>query len=422
MKLKTLTVLVASAFAGVATTASAGTIQASYKNYAAEVFGDNSVELTAPTINYALATPLSGTGGNPNTFQISWTIDNGQWKVAPPKTAVVLADPTNVTTQISDNVVLSPDGKTLTATFTLDTGFLYTVGSQIVLGTGPLPDSAVLTKIGSILGAPATNTDGCTSGTAQVNVSVKLTNAAGAEFDSSRADATNTTPLAQSKVAIGVTAMDSAKYALPAAVPPGPGPELSKVDVLTPSLGTKFTTVADVTLGSPTLLNIGAINIADKTPNLYDLGGGKFYSTLTAGFATNPGAPNDQVGIVSANGLTVKVSGTFVTTANGGSITANTDSACGAATAIGTGTITLDGKSATLTLTDAQLAPLQGAAGVAPIYICYTVPGNKQIPTAQFKVDSGQLTKFSSAKELANPVCPGSIYNLVTNGVRVDRS
>src|SRR5574340_406046 len=95
MKLKTLTVLLASAFAGVATTASAGTIQASYKNYAAEVFGDNTVTLTAPTINYALATPLSGTPANPNSFQISWTIDNGEWNGAPPVAAVNLADPTN---------------------------------------------------------------------------------------------------------------------------------------------------------------------------------------------------------------------------------------------------------------------------------------------------------------------------------------
>ena len=417
MKLKTLTVLVASAFVGVATTASAGTIQASYKNYAAEVFGDNTVLLTAPTINYALATPLSGTSGNPNTFNISWTIDNGQWAANPGIAAVSLADPTNTHVVAPTNVALSADGKTVTATFLLNDGFLYTVGSQVVLGTGDA--TATLTKIGSILGAPAT--DGCGSGVASINVTVALTNAAGAPFDSSRPDATNTTPLAQSKVAIGVTATNSANYALPTATPPGPGPELGKINVLQPSLGTEFTDgdgkatpTADVTGHSTVLLDIGSITVKDKVTGLYDLNGKDAYSVNTAGFGTDT---NTQVGIVEASGLVVNVSGQFVTPANGGSITGNLDSACGNDDVIGTGIIAADGKSATLNLAADDMPAIKAAK---PVYICYTIPGTKQIPTSQFQVTGGQLSKYGDTKEAANPVCAAPIYNLVTNGVRVD--
>ncbi|HEY1128878.1 MAG TPA: hypothetical protein VGF12_05695, partial [Roseateles sp.] len=70
MKQKLLSALVVAAVAGMAVNANAGVIQSSYKNYAAEVFGDNTVVLTAPTIGYALALPLTGTAANPNSFTI----------------------------------------------------------------------------------------------------------------------------------------------------------------------------------------------------------------------------------------------------------------------------------------------------------------------------------------------------------------
>ena len=54
MKQKLLSALLMSAFAGVATTASAGVIQASYKNFAAEIFGAD-VAMTVPVIGYSLA-------------------------------------------------------------------------------------------------------------------------------------------------------------------------------------------------------------------------------------------------------------------------------------------------------------------------------------------------------------------------------
>ena len=415
MKRKLLPALLASAFAGVAVTASAGTIQASYKNYAAEVFGDNTVNLTAPTINYALATPLSGTAGNPNTFKISWTLDNGEWAAAPAAAAIVLADPTNTTTQTADagSWVLSNGNKTVTATFTLNTGFLYTVGSQIVLGTGA--GTATLTKIGSWLGAPALN--GCGSDTASINVTVALTNAAGSPFDSSRPDATNTTPIAQSKTAVGVTATDSAKYA--------PTPELGKIDVLIPSLGTKFTSgdgkvapAADVTLLSTTLLNIGSINVKDKVVGLYDLSGTNAYSSVGPTFGTNP---NTQVGVVEANGLVVNVSGQFQIGVPGVAFFGTLGADCTAA-AVGTGVIAADGKSATLTLSAGDMATIAGAAAapVKTLYLCYAIPGTAQIPTSQFQVTGGSLSKFANSKEAANPVCAAPIYNLITNGVRVD--
>lgn len=419
MKLKVLSALLASAFAGVATTASAGVIQASYKNYAAEVFGDNTVTLTAPTINYALAQPLSGTATNPNSFQISWTLSSGTWNSTPLLTAIALADPANNNQLNPTAVVRSPDNKTITATFTLNTGVNYTTGSQIVLGTTGAANVATLTGVGTILGAPAAN--GCGNDIAQINVSVKLTNAAGNEFESNftQAPLSNTTPIVQSAVALSVTATSSANYA--------GAKETSRVNVLNPVLGKLFTSDADVTAasntvlaGSPvsTTLNLGRVNIANKA-TLFDLDGSTAYSVLTAGFGTNPAS---SAGIVETNGLTVNVGGNFLVDPTA---TFYASLAADCSTTYRAGTIAANGLSATVSLLPGDMAGLQAVGppiAQNPLYLCYnvTTANAKQIPVGQFSVTGGSLTKYASSKEAANPVCPAAVYNLVSNGVRVD--
>ena len=239
MKRKVLSALLASAFVGVATTASAGVIQASYKNYASEVFGTDAVILTAPTINYALALPLSGTVANPNSFTITWSLINGgEFTAAPAVGTIALSDPANMNALNPTTVTLSTDKKSVSALFTVTTN--YTTGSQIVLGSG---GPVSITKVGAILGAPAL-TNGCGNDIASVNVAVKLTNAAGVEFDSNFALAplSNTTPIVQASVALSVTGKDSATFT--------PLAEKGKVDVLLPSLGKFFTNEGDVTLAS----------------------------------------------------------------------------------------------------------------------------------------------------------------------------
>ena len=404
MKRKVLSALLASAFVGVATTASAGVIQASYKNYASEVFGTDAVVLTAPTINYALALPLSGTVANPNSFSITWTLTTGgEFTVAPALVNIALTDPSNANLLNPATVVLSADKKALTATFTVATN--YTTGSQIVLGSGG-PIS--ITKVGTILGAPAL-TNGCGSDIASVNVAVKLTNAAGVEFDSNfgLAPLSNTTPIVQASVALSVKATDSATFGTP---------EKGKVDVLLPSLGKFFTADADATLASTALLNIGSINITDKSV-LFDLNGTAPYSSKGVTFGTNPAT---GAGVVEANGLTVNVGGVFQTTASGGSFFASLGPSCVAS--LVAGTIAADGKSATVTLSAANVLAMAGGAGlpVVPLYLCYASTNANVIPVSQFSVTGGSLSKFANSLEAPNPVCPSNIYNLVSNGVRVD--
>lgn len=410
MKQKVLSALLASAFVGMATTASAGVIQASYKNYASEVFGDDTVVLTAPTINYALALPLSGTIANPNSFSISWTLTTGGEFSAVPAAANIglfLPDGTVAPNYAAPTVSLSTDKKVLTATFTVQDN--YTTGSQIVLGSG---GPVLITKVGSILGAPAL-TNGCGSDIASVNVAVKLANAAGVEFDSNfvAAPLSNTTPIVQASVALSVTAVDSAAYS---AVTPALN-ELSKVDVLTGSLGLKFTTApVDVTNGDISKLNIGRIDIKDKA-TLFDLNGTNAYTTKSAAFGTNPAT---GAGVVEASTLKVDVSGTFLTAANGGSFYATGNVDCTAPLAAGT--IAADGKSATVTLSNANLLTLANVGGVLPLYLCYATTNAKVIPISQFAVTGGTLSKHASSLEAANPVCPKPIYNLVANGVKID--
>ncbi len=405
MKLKTISALVASTFAGFAMTASAGVIQASYKNYASEVFGTDAVVLTAPTINYALALPLSGTVGNPNSFSITWTLINGgEFAAAPAVGTIKLTDPSNLNPLTPNTVTLSADKKALTATFSVTSN--YTTGSQIVLGSGGPVD---ITKVGSILGAPAL-TNGCGTDVASVNVAVKLTNAANIEFDSNFALAplSNTTPIVQASVALSVLAKDSSTYAVT--------PEQSKVDVLIPSLGLNFTTDADVTPGDIARLNIGSISVTDRSV-LFDLSGTNPYSSKGVAFGTNPAT---GVGVVEANSLKVDVSGLFQTAANGGSFFASALANC--TTTLDAGTIAADGKSATVTLSPASVVLLAGGAGVAasPAYLCYGVANTKVIPVSQFAVTGGSLGKFANSLEAANPVCAAPVYNLIANGVKVD--
>ncbi|MEO5732841.1 MAG: hypothetical protein ABIN96_00015 [Rubrivivax sp.] len=415
MKQKALSVLLATAFAGVATTASAGVIQASYKNYASEVFGTDAVVLTAPTINYALALPLSGTVANPNSFSITWTLTNGgEYTIAPAPANISLSSPSNAQLLNPSTVTLSADKKAITATFTVTQN--YTVGSQIVLGSG---GPVSITKVGTILGAPALS-NGCGNDIASVNVAVKLTNAAGVEFDSnfSAAPLSNTTPIVQASVALSVKPQDSQNYS--AAV----GVEKGKVDVLLPSLGLMFTAgaggnpvVPDVTGVSTTLLNIGAINITDRAV-LFDLDGTNPYSSKGTAFATSVGT---GAGVVEAESLIVNVSGKFLTTANGGSFFVSVLANC--STTLQAGTIAADGATATVTVSNAGLIALRGATAtdpVKPAYLCYATTGAKVIPTSVFAVTGGSLTKFAASLEAPNPVCPGPIYTLVANGVRID--
>lgn len=430
MKQKLLSALVVAAVAGMAANANAGVIQSSYKNYAAEVFGDNTVVLTAPTIGYALALPLTGTAANPNSFTIQWTLSGGAvWNAVPAAATIVLAQPDgsvaaqSATTYQVATPTLSADGTTLTAVVTVYSN--YTTGSQIVLGGG---GPVAVTKVGTTLGAPALSTDGCSDAVASVNVTAKLTNAAGTEFDSNfnLAPLLNTTPIVQSRRAIEVLTLSSSAFPRTTAGALDTDIEQSKVDVLNPSLGKNFTnTPVDIT-NSTVAINLGQVIVRDRAV-LFDLNGANPYSVDTAGFGTSAGT---NVGIVEANGITFKVAGKFAT---GGTVTVRSNSvAAGGNTVAGalipsTVTFNSDRSEATVTVAAADLTDAlftKDGNGSTPaarrLNIIYTVTGTAVIPVTQFKVTSGQLNKYTASKEAPNVACPGNIYNLVANGVQVD--
>jgi|GEM_PF-3500024 len=430
MKQKLLSALVVAAVAGMAVNANAGVIQSSYKNYAAEVFGDNTVVLTAPTIGYALALPLTGTPANPNSFTISWTLSGGAtWNAAPANTTIVLSQPDGTvpvagpTTYQVATPTLSADKATLTAVVTVYSNF--TTGSQVVLGGG---GPVAVTKVGTTLGAPALVTDGCSDAVASVNVTAKLTNAAGTEFDSNfnLAPLLNTTPIVQSRRALEVLALSSSAYPRTTAGALDLDIEQSKVDVLLPSAGKNFTTTPVDLTNSNTVINLGQVIVRDRA-TLYDLDGSTAYSVGTAGFGTTV---NTSVGIVEANGITFKVAGKFATGATV-TVASNTVAAAGN-TVVGApvpATVTFNGDrtEATVTVSAANLTDAlftKDGNGATPtarrLNILYTVNGVAQVPVAQFKVTSGQLNKYTASLEAPNVACPGNIYNLVANGVQVD--
>ncbi|KQW42096.1 MULTISPECIES: hypothetical protein [unclassified Roseateles] len=430
MKQKLLSALVVAAVAGMAVNANAGVIQSSYKNYAAEVFGDNTVVLTAPTIGYALALPLTGTQANPNSFTISWTLSGGAtWNAAPAAATIVLAQPDGTvpvagpTTYQVAAPTLSADKTTLTAVITVSSNF--TTGSQVVLGGG---GAVQVTKVGTTLGAPALSTDGCSDAVASVNVTAKLTNAAGTEFDSNftLAPLLNTTPIVQSRRALEVLALSSSAFPRTTLGAVDTDIEQSRVDVLQPSGGKLFlNNPVDIT-NSTTVLNLGQVIVRDRSV-LFDLNGTNAYSVGTAAFGTNPAS---AVGIVEANGITFKVSGKFATgatvTVARNSIAATGETVVGAAIA-STTTFNADRTEATVTvaagdLTDANFTQDgNGATATARrLNVLYTVPGTSAVPVTQFKLVSGQLNKFASSLEAPNVACPGNLYNLIANGVQVD--
>lgn len=423
MKQKLLSALVVAAVAGMAANANAGVIQASYKNFAAEVFGAD-VTMKAPVIGYSLAQPLTGSVGNPNTFTVKYTLSNGAKWVAAPQASLVSVNNVDATAPVSGTIDAS--GSVVTYVFTLNTGITFPTNSTIVLGSNGINGATdgTINNVYKELQKPALAAAYCDPTPTQIGVTIYMENNAGTEFETNftQSALSNTTPILQSDAATETTVTPGDKLAAA-----NTARETSRVDVLVGSLGKFFTVndnntaVADVTDASAPLkqvLNLGSIEFSDRK-SLYDTNGSTIYSVATqvlpvVGGGFGGGTAAD--GIVSHDGLTVKVSGKFVA---GGLLELHgaADAACSgaalAADAVSTSYNT-DRTLATVTLTAAQLA------GNSLVYACYTVPGTKIIPTAQFAVESGTLPRLVASKELATPICPGALYNLTANGVRVD--
>lgn len=414
MKQKLLSALLMSAFAGVATTASAGVIQASYKNFAAEAFGAD-IPMTAPVIGYSLALPLTGTLANPNSFVVTYTLTSGEWDGANIPSATLVSVNNTDFVQAATGVIDTADKKKLSFTFTLNNGTTFPTNSTIVLGSNGANGAAVdgkILKVFTALQTPALAANYCTPTTAEIGVNIKLTNAASVEFDSSLAGARNDTPILQSGVATKTTIVAGNAIATTLG-----NYESSKVDVLVGSLSKLFTAqeeqatndVTDGTTPAKRVINLGSIAFADRAA-LYDTNGSSVYSTADADWNVDAAAD----GGVSQDGFSVKITGAFSETAI---VALNSAANCATGTNLLTSTagdFNAGRTELSLTISKAQLDVNR------KVYVCYTVPGDKVIPTAQFAVASGTLKRGTTSKELATPICPANLYNLTANGVRVD--
>lgn len=418
MKQKLLSALVVAAVAGMAANANAGVIQASYKNFAAEIFGAD-VTMTAPTIGYSLAQPLTGSSSNPNTFTVKYTLSNGATWVTAPTAYLVSVNGSDVKAGAAGSI--SPDGSTVSYIFTLDSGITFPTNSTIVLGTygaGPTGTNGTINGVYKELQKPALTANYCNPTPSTISVTIAMTNNAGVPFETnfSQAPLNNTTPILQSNVATTATVVSSGKFGSTSAAR-----ETSRIDVLVGSLGKLFTVqdnatavndVTDATAPAKRVLNLGSVTFSDVN-TVYDTDGLAVYG-VTTGFGG--GAADD--GIVSHDGLTMKINGKFAPDGTAPfltKLTLNTAADCASGTDIVTATtFNGDRSQATLTVLAADLA------GNKKVYACYTVPGTTLIPTAQFSVESGTLNRLTGSKELATPICAGDMYNLVANGVRVD--
>ena len=415
MKQKLLSALVVAAVAGMAANANAGVIQASYKNFAAEIFGTD-ITMTAPVIGYSLAQPLTGSVGNPNTFTVKYTLSNGAKWVVAPQASLISVNNVDATTPVTGTID-ADNASIVTYVFTLNAGITFPTNSTIVLGSNGLnaATDGTINNVYKELQKPALPGAYCAPTPTQIGVTIYMQNNAGAQFETnfSQAPLSNTTPILQSDAATETVVTSGDKLGVTNATR-----ETSRVDVLVGSLGKLFTVqdnntavndVTDASAPAKRVLNLGKVVFQDRK-SLYDSDGFTIYGTAT-GFGGGTAAD----GIVSHNGLTMKVSGKFVT---GSLLTLNSAADCLAATDLDTAanstTYNTDRTLATITLTAAALGANK------TVYACYTVPGTTIIPTAQFALESGTLDRLVVSKELATPICPGALYNLTANGVRID--
>lgn len=439
MKQKLIAALVTSAIAGLAaTTANAGVIQATYKVYAAEVFGDDAAVLKAPLVSYNLSRPISGSVAAPNTFKISLTLSSGKFFATDVANyRAVLRDPSSSRSLPNSAAggVLSNDDKTITFTFIADQdGVTYPANSTITFGdfavAAPASAGASLAPAGSpvleatdvaaTLKAPLDSA--CAPTQKDISVTVKMTNASDIEVDTNDPGFIVTTPVLASNVALNITGNGKATWKPAADVV---AIESSKVDVLTPSNGVSFTAgdATDATITTSTI-NLGSITIKNRA-SLFDIDGGKQYLVSDTDWAKDVAGGD---GGVSAKELDLTITGKFPSKdTTEASVFLAADPAC-TALAGGTGVAKISDDLTTATIKYTGFTnPLTGAewavvGGERTAYVCYTnvAAKKKVISPALFKLTAGSLLKQSTSKELANPVCPADMYELKSNGVQID--
>lgn len=361
MQKKLLVTLISSAFAGYAGVASAGPISvASVGTYAVEAMGA-SVAVAVGNIAYTLTSPFAI-----NSIQnLRYTLDS---KIGTCPT--VTLSPAVAGAVVSAPGAPSADG--LNCTYT------------VTVGANPVPANQTINFVDAkVSSSAALAVDGG-----------KITGTISVLDNGLNLVESNTATVAQSAQAFTATIVSSASLT--------PNPERSRVDITTtPTPGVTFTNPADVT-NSTTTINLGRIRLTE-TPGVQLFSDGK----TEVNFAN-----------ATVQNLTTTVAGSFLTTGATLNLSSNANCVGGVlGAAINPIASATSNKFSNVNI----VALAADADGNKNVYICYTVPGNKVIPTAQFTADALIDTGIAAATDLTDEqVAVTNIYNLGLNGVQID--
>lgn len=452
MKQTLLARLILAGLAGAALSAAhAGQIQASSVSIAREVVTSNTQTILAPTISYRFAGDVDARG-QAQTFQVQFTLAAGTWAGLPgnPERAIKVTN--GISNAVIDQgpavggqptytvstVALSADSKTLYATINVAQD---AVGGLIqqplvsinattntiagVAAVGVAANRASLTGLFSVTGDiaadfAADNTK-CTdvktlatsfkhftalSSPASLATSVNAT-----EDEHLRGGATNTATLVvfPTNIKVNVAASTNAAY-------------------LTPGGNLTFSNNAagGTSYVSGTVANLGNFAFAQNALG-YDSNLTNQY--VLAGVATGTNANGldaiataaDNVGDVETQRVDVAVTATngFV---SGGALTLFTAANCTGAIAGATTAITALNAAGPITVSipTASVNAAFGAAGTAPVYVCYTVPGTTTIPSSTF-TGVATIVKAAAGANLneQNNACKAPLYSL-GGGLKID--
>jgi hypothetical protein len=455
MEQKLLTRLVMGALAGLAATggAYAGQIQSSSVAIAREVITSDAQIITAPSIAYRFSGDVDARVQD-QRFQVQFTIATGTWNAAPLVSAISVSDGVSgaILNQAAggdytvDNVGKSTDSKTVWATITVKNAApsvqlvkqplisinvtSNTIGGVLATAVGANRGNVngLYTVAGDLVAdytaknaaAPWTNT-GCSANpvisvsfkhyTALSNPAAIATDANATPDEHTRSGSTNTATLITLPTNLAVTFTAATGNA--------------RINVAGGNLN--FTGTASIVApaidswtGTATVVNLGKVALSQPGTG-YDSNLANQY-LLTAG----PGI----VALATAATATGSVEATkfdvLVSSTNGlvtaGTLFLATDTSCGTAV-VGSATAAFaaGATSATPTVPTAVLNATFGAAGILPIYVCYSVVGiTTPIPNTSFTA-KGTLVKSAAGANLneQNNVCGGNLYSL-GGGVKID--
>ena len=420
---------------------SAGQIQASSVSIAREAITTDVQTVLAPSIAYRFAGDVDART-QAQTFQVQFTLAAGSWAAAPKAPAIsvtngvsgVIYDQSAAGYQVS-NLGLSADGKTMWATINVSQGAAALIQQPIIsinvtsnTINGVAATAVVVADRGTVKGlfavvgdivADYTATGACEGVktlpvsfkhyVALLNPAVIATDATATADEHIRSGSTNSATLMTFPTNVKVNVATAG-----GGVALAPGGNMTFITAGTGAPA--FIDATDALLGSVTLSQ-NAVGYDSNLVNQYLLAGAGAGIVPVATATTN-------TGVVEAKDLKVTVTGTngFVL---GGTLALNTAANCAGGTRVaGTGTVVIGAANAAgpidRVIPTATAALAMGVSGTAPIYVCYTNPGNATIPSSQFSAVA-RLEKAAAGANLneQDNVCRGNFISL-GGGLKID--